>query len=96
MMRFVHKKYLVKVMQLDDKATLKTVSGTCYGEKGDYLITDSYGNQAIIPKDHFEENYVAVIVLNKFPSKVDWSFAEEYIHQLKNYYNLEEKDEKPI
>lgn len=85
-MMFVQKKYLVKAMQLDEDFELETIGGRHYGHKGDYLITNADGEQLIVSKGYFEENFVAVIVLNSLPKKADKSFAEEYERQAYEFY----------
>ncbi|MFS1518640.1 hypothetical protein V1503_19570 [Bacillus sp. SCS-151] len=59
-MQYAHKSYLVEVEQLTSDGEIETITGTQYGNNGDYLLTAGDGHRRIENKAYFEKMYVPV------------------------------------
>lgn len=82
-MHFAHKKYLVRLEEMQEDGVLHNQFGSISFLKGDKVAVDYYGNRFVVSKGQDEEYYVPVEIkksttLSKKPSP----FEEQYTKQL--------------
>lgn len=84
-----HKKFLVNVIEAEEDGVLNTVDGTLNVRKGDLILHNQLGEQSVVSKSYYNENYFQVQKVKKSSE-----FAKSYA-QAASEFSLDSQFENP-